>query len=186
MSTEPNLPTTESAAGSWPESRRRQGVRWLVLAQVGFVLAVALAGYATGALGRTITLRTAPVDARDLLYGDYVLLRYSISQLPGHFWHGAERPRRKQAAFVLLEPGPDGIYEAVGVYAEKPVAAPQQAVLRGSVQDVWRRSLRLRYGLERYYVPEELRPKLQRRQPLRVQVSIVPWGQARIKEVSGF
>ncbi|QJX46482.1 GDYXXLXY domain-containing protein [Hymenobacter taeanensis] len=168
-----------------PELAPAQHRRWLqllVAAQVLFVLGVAVAGYATSALGKSVWLRTAPVDPRDLLYGDYVRLNYSISQLPGHLWHGAELPRRQQAAYVLLEPR-NGSYEAIGVYAEKPEAQPNQAVLRGSVQDVWRRGLRLRYGLERYYVPEDMGREIEKRQSLRVQVSIAPWGQARITKV---
>jgi uncharacterized membrane-anchored protein len=163
-------------------TQHRRWLQWLVAAQVLFVLGVAAAGYATGALGQSIWLRTAPVDPRDLLYGDYVRLNYSISQLPGHLWHGAQLPRRQQAAYVLLEPR-NGSYEAVGVYSEKPETQPNQAILRGSVQDVWRRGLRLRYGLERYYVPEDMSREIQKRQSLRVQVSIAPWGQARITKV---
>ena len=34
------------------------------------------------ASGRTILLETVPVDPRDLLRGDYVLLRYKISDVP--------------------------------------------------------------------------------------------------------
>lgn len=167
-----------------PEPTRRRWVQWLVLAQVLFVLGVAAAGYATAALGRTITLRTRPVDPRDLLYGDYVNLRYQVSELPGRLWRGATLPRRHQPAYVLLEPQPDGTYEAVAAFPEKPAATGNQAVLRGSVQDVWRRGLRLRYGLERYYVPEGQSRQLERRQSLRVQVSVAPWGQARITSVA--
>lgn len=166
-----------------PEPRRRVWLRWLVLAQVLFVLGVAVAGYATEALGRRIWLRTQPVDPRDLLYGDYLNLRYQIGELPGHLWRGKELPRRKQAAYVLLTPRPDSTYEAVGIYPARPAITGQQAVLRGSVQDVWRRGLRLRYGLERYYVPETMSRRLHQRRSLRVQISIAPWGQARISQV---
>ncbi|GAB3302794.1 GDYXXLXY domain-containing protein [Hymenobacter tenuis] len=166
-----------------PEPRRRRWLQWLVLAQVLFVLGVAAAGYATAALGRTIVLRTSPIDPRDLLYGDYVTLRYQISELPGRLWRGGAMPRRHEPAYVLLEPKPDGTYEALAVYPEQPTTTGNQAVLRGSVQDVWRRGLRLRYGLERYYVPEGAGRDLERRQSLRVQVSIAPWGQARITKV---
>ncbi|UYZ62553.1 GDYXXLXY domain-containing protein [Hymenobacter weizhouensis] len=182
------LPTAAPAATApppddeLPEGRRRQWLRWLVVAQVLFVLGVAAAGYATEALGRTIWLRTTPIDPRDLLYGDYVTLRYSISELPGRLWRGSTMPRRHQAAYVLLEPRQNS-FEAVGIFPDKPAASPTQVVLRGSVQDVWRRGLRLRYGLERYYVPEGAGRRLERRQALRVQVSIAPWGQARITRV---
>lgn len=166
-----------------PEPQRRRWLQWLVLAQVLFVLGVAAAGYATEALGQRIWLRTQPVDPRDLLYGDYLTLRYQIGEVPGGLWRGPEPPQRKQAAFVLLSPRPDSTYEAVGVYPARPATTGRQAVLRGSVQDVWRRGLRLRYGLERYYVPETMSRSLHQRRSLRVQVSLAPWGQARITRV---
>jgi uncharacterized membrane-anchored protein len=164
------------------ESRRRLGVRWLVVAQVVFVLGVAAAGYATAALGRIITLRTTAIDPRDLLYGDHLNLNYSISQIPGHLWRGSSVPRRKQAVYVVLEPR-QGNYEAVAVYAQEPTVPASQVVLRGWVADTFRRSMRLRYGFERYYVPENTGRKLKPKQSLRVQISIAPWGQARIKQV---
>ncbi|NVO83925.1 GDYXXLXY domain-containing protein [Hymenobacter terrestris] len=165
-------------------THHRRWLLWLVAAQVLFVLGVAVAGYATAALGRNITLQTEPVDPRDLLYGDHLRLRYQISELPGSLWRGTALPRRKDAAYVLLEPQPAGTdYAAVGIYPEAPATTGQQVVLRGSVQDVWRRGLRLRYGLERYYVPETMTRQMRQRRRLRVQISIAPWGQARITQV---
>ena len=166
-----------------PESGRRRWLRWLVLAQVLFVLGVAVAGYATEALGRSIWIRTQPIDPRDLLYGDYLNLRYQIGEVSGGLWRGPQQPRRQQAAYVLLSPGPDSTYSVVGVYPERPSPTGQQAVLRGSVQAIWRRGLRLRYGLERYYVPETMSRRLSQRRSLRVRISIAPWGQARITRV---
>jgi uncharacterized membrane-anchored protein len=171
-----------AAAPALPAHHRRW-LLWLVAAQVLFVLGVAAAGYATAALGRSITLQTEPVDPRDLLYGDHLRLRYQISELPGSLWRGATPPRRKDAAYVLLEPQPAGDYAAVGIYPAAPTTTGRQAVLRCSVQDVWRRGLRLRYGLERYYVPETMTRQMRHRRRLRVQISIAPWGQARITHV---
>lgn len=156
-----------------------------VAVQALFILAVAGAGYATTALGRTIVLRTTPVDPRDLLFGDYVRLNYTISQLAPQLWHGPAAPRKGQPVYVVLRPaGP--AYEATGVYATEPTPAPDEAILRGWVTDSWRRGIRLRYGLERYYVPENTGPALEKsatRRPLLVRVSVAPWGQARITQV---
>lgn len=151
-------------------------------AQILFVLAVAAAGYATGALGETVTLHTTPIDPRDLNYGDHLNLNYSISQIPGSLWKGSSVPRRKQAVYVVLEPQQDS-YQAVAVYPQEPTVSGSQVVLRGWVADAFRRSMRLRYGFERYYVPASISRKLKPKQLLRVQVSIAPWGQARIKQV---
>ena len=167
-------------------ARRRPLLRVLIAAQVLYVLGVAAAGYATAALGQNIILTTTPIDPRDLLYGDFVRLRYAISENPLSRWHGEAAPQRRQSVFVLLAPGPDSLSTAVGVYAQAPRPGAGQAVLRGWVTDVYRTSFALRFNLERYYVPEGSGLRLEkasRLHPLRVRVSIAPWGQARISRV---
>ncbi|WP_310393726.1 GDYXXLXY domain-containing protein [Hymenobacter sp.] len=167
-------------------TRRRPLLRLLVAAQVLYVLGVAGAGYATTALGQHIVLATAPVDPRDLIYGDFVRLRYAIGEPSLRLWHGAALPRRRQGVFVLLAAGPAGLGTTVGVYAQAPRPGANQAVLRGWVTDVYRRSFALRFNLERYYVPEGSSLRLgkpTRLRPLRVRVVIAPWGQARIAGV---
>ena len=166
-----------------PLARRHRLVLLTVAAQALFLLGIAAAGYATTAWGRTITLRTTPVDPRDLLYGDYLRLNYTISQLPLSLWREAGRPARvNEPVYVVLQPD-GGAYEAVSVATAEPPVTAGQVVLRGWVANSWRHGLRLRYGLERYYVPDGLERKLQKRPQLLVQVSIAPWGQARITEV---
>ena len=168
-------------------ARRRPLLRLLVASQVLYVLGVAGAGYATTALGQRIVLATTPVDPRDLLYGDFVRLRYSISENPLVRWHDAALPGRRQAVFVLLATGPDSLSTALGVYPHAPTPQVGQAVLRGWVTDVYRTSFVLRFNLERYYVPEGSGLRLEksgRLHPLRVCVSIAPWGQARIAGVA--
>ncbi|MDQ2770362.1 MAG: GDYXXLXY domain-containing protein [Bacteroidota bacterium] len=167
-------------------ARRRPLLRLLVAAQVLYVLGVAGAGYATTALGQQVVLATTPIDPRDLLYGDFVRLSYAIAAQPLAHWHGPEPPKRRQGIFVLLAAGPDSLSTAVGVYAQAPRPGVGQAVLRGWITDVYHNSLNLRFNLERYYVPEGSGLRLERAgrlHPLRVRVSIAPWGQARITSV---
>lgn len=167
--------------------RRRQLLALLVAAQVLYVLGVAAAGYATTALGQHVVLSTRPINPRDLLYGDFVRLRYAISEVPLSCWREpAAPPRHRQRVYVLLAAGPDSLSTALGVYATKPRPAAGQAVLPGWVSHVYARSLGLRYNLERYYVPEGSGLRLEaagRARPLRVRVSIAPWGQSRITSV---
>ncbi|GAA3920173.1 GDYXXLXY domain-containing protein [Hymenobacter algoricola] len=166
-----------------PLVRRHRLVLLAVAVQILFILGVAAAGYATTAWGRTIRLRTTPVDPRDLLYGDYVRLTYTISQLPIRLWREPGRgAKANEPVYVVLQPA-GGAYEALGVYVAAPPIEPRQVILRGWVTNSWRHGLRLRYGLERYYVPEGLGRALEKRPSLLVQVSIAPWGQARITEV---
>ena len=168
-------------------ARRRPLLRALVAAQVIYILGVAGAGYATTALGKRVQLATTPIDPRDLLYGDFVRLRYAIGESPLSRWHGDAAPKRRQSVFVLLAPGPDSLSTAVGVYPQAPTPGVGQAVLRGWVTDVYPASFNLRFNLERYYVPEGSGLRLEkagRLHPLRVRVSVAPWGQARITDVA--
>ncbi|MCC3156378.1 GDYXXLXY domain-containing protein [Hymenobacter sp. 15J16-1T3B] len=171
--------TTFSLFPPSPEQRRRRAVL-AVAAQVLFVLLVAAAGYAVSHYGRTVALRTSPVDPRDLLRGDYVSLNYDISQVPRRLWRGEAEPRRRRPVYVELQPTAAGYYAAAAVYPAEPATLPTgHVVLRGWISNAWRQGLQLRYGLERYYVPENTGLGLQR-QPLLVRVSIAPWGQSRI------
>ncbi|RTQ47105.1 hypothetical protein EJV47_19605 [Hymenobacter gummosus] len=177
-----HLPTFSPA----PE-RRRRWVLLAVAAQVVFILLVAVAGYAVSHYGQRITLRTTAVDTGALTRGDYLSLNYDVSQLPRRLWRGDAEPRRRRPVYVQLQPLPTGEYAAVAIYPAEPAALPaSHVVLRGWVANAWRQGLQLRYGLERYYVPENagrLLARRARREPLRVQISIAPWGQARITGV---
>ena len=178
---------TDPLAWAADPVRRRFLLRLLVGAQVLYVLGVAAAGYATTALGQQVVLATTPIDPRDLLHGDFVRLRYAISENPLGRWRAAAPPRRRQAVFALLATGPDSLSTTVGVYPQAPKPGAGQAVLRGWVTNVYRSSFSLRFNLERYYVPEGSGLRLEkagRLHPLRVRVSIAPWGQARIASVT--
>ena len=182
----PEIKRVETFDGLVHPARRGLWLGLLVGAQVLYVLGVAGAGYATTAFGRHVILLTQPTDVRQLRRSEYVNLRYAISEVPLASWHSAEEPQLRQQVHVLLAPGPDSLATVVGVYTTAPQPTTNQAVLRGWVSEVYQHSFALRYNLERYYVPEE---SLLRRQkaflspPLRVRVSIAPWGQARIETV---
>ncbi|NML66985.1 GDYXXLXY domain-containing protein [Hymenobacter sp. RP-2-7] len=167
-----------------PTPSRRLLLQLLVAAQVLYVLGVAAAGYATTAYGQHIWLATSPVELHQLQYGDFVRLRYVAATVPLAAWHAGGTPQRRQGVYVLFAPGADSLATVAGVYASEPRPAAGQAVLRGFVQEVYNNSLELRYNLERYYVPGD--SPLRRAKtgpPLRVRVSIAPWGQARIERV---
>ncbi|GAA4502027.1 hypothetical protein GCM10023172_24760 [Hymenobacter ginsengisoli] len=159
-------------------------LRLLVAAQVLYVLGVAGAGYATTAYGQHIALATTPVDLHGLQYESFVRLHYTAAEAPLTAWRGPAPPQRRQAVYVLLTTAPDSLASVAGVYAQELKPAAGQAVLRGWVTDVYAHTLGLRYNLERYYVPGDSPLRLGKTgPPLRVQVSIAPWGQARIESV---
>ncbi|MCJ8051744.1 GDYXXLXY domain-containing protein [Shinella curvata] len=112
--------------------------------------------------GADIRLKTLPVDPRDLLRGDYVILSYAISTIPKSIVTGeVPKVNGRERLVVRLKPGADGLWTATE--ASFGTLAPEEGsvLLRTqpfdyySVTDgVLPDSLFVSYGLERYYVPE--------------------------------
>ncbi len=111
------------------------------------------------ASGTEVLLKTAPVDPRDFLRGDYVVLNYDISSVPvSTVTGGIPAEAGEQTLWVRLKRQPDGFWGIVeSSFAELP-AASDTVVLRslpfygygpGSGE-----TIRVEYGIERYYVPE--------------------------------
>jgi uncharacterized membrane-anchored protein len=130
--------------------------------QVGLIAAMVFDR--TGILreGTEVMLQTRPVDPRDLLRGDYVVLSYDISSIAA----GALKDQpatRRAVVYVKLSPKEDGFYEAVAV-AQTPIAVSGGEVLiRGRVVggdrcggfvNTFCEQIRINYGIERYFVPQ--------------------------------
>jgi len=143
--------------------------------------------------GREVTLQTQPVDPRDLLRGDYVVLRYNISQLPSGVLAGKTAETRNPVVFVKLAPNANGLYEAVSVSAEPVTVTAPEVLIRGRVSYSCGSSVRtfcdkltIKYGLESYFVPEGEGKKLEQarnQQKLRVVAAVLPSGRAAIKRL---
>ncbi|MCS3763447.1 GDYXXLXY domain-containing protein [Bradyrhizobium centrosematis] len=143
--------------------------------------------------GTEVTLQTQPVDPRDLLRGDYVVLRYDISQVAAGALAGKPAESRNPAVFVKLAPNAEGVYAAVSAHAEPvPVTAPE-VLIRGRVSYSCGSNIRtfcdkltIKYGLESYFVPEGEGGKLEQarnQQKLRIVAAVLPSGRAAIKRL---
>lgn len=122
--------------------------------------------------GRSILVRTVPVDPRDLLRGQYIRLAYEFSTgwpTQAGFPDGAEvwAVLSLQGEFHgprdFSERRPDGL-------------APGEVALRGRVER-WR----LRFGIEEYFVPEGTETPAAR--DLTVRLRVGNDGRARIEQV---
>ncbi|MFK4511481.1 GDYXXLXY domain-containing protein [Bradyrhizobium daqingense] len=146
--------------------------------------------------GTEVTLQTQPVDPRDLLRGDYVVLSYDISQVPAGALAGKPADARHPDVFVKLAPNAKGLYEAVSVHAEPVAVTAPQVLIRGRVGSYGgscgedrRRfcdKLPIKYGLESYFVPEGEGKKLEdarNQQKLRIVAAVLPSGRAAIKRL---
>ncbi|HKU06246.1 MAG TPA: GDYXXLXY domain-containing protein [Bradyrhizobium sp.] len=143
--------------------------------------------------GTEVMLLTRPIDPRDLLRGDYVVLGYDISQLPAGPLQN--QPVGSRTVFVKLAPNSEGLYGAVSVHAEAvPVTSPE-VLIRGRVaygascgpdSRAFCDKLQIRYNLEQYFVPEGEGKKLEEarnQRKLTVVAAVLPSGRAAIKRL---
>ncbi len=135
--------------------------------------------------GQVICLETRPVDPRDLIRGDFVMLNYKISDLD----RGLFRPPLSQTleagrtVWVALEPQ-GRFYVPVQASLQRIQPTGQQVVLKGKVENLWgdatTRPVHVIYGLEQYFVREGTGTPHGK---LTVNVAVPASGQASIKEV---
>lgn len=135
----------------------------VAVVQIGFLVTMITGRAAILRDGAEIVLETQPVDPRDLLRGDYVVLGYNISTLPADLIqpaHDGDEKEGDRTIFVRLTPGPDGFHQAVAARLDHPPEAekgPEEVDIRGMVRS-WaagrRHGFFVDYGIERYYVPE--------------------------------
>ncbi|HEY5792484.1 MAG TPA: GDYXXLXY domain-containing protein [Chthoniobacterales bacterium] len=114
-------------------------------------------------------LRTRPVDPRDLLRGDYVILSYDISMLPegskSEDFPGGQ-------AYVTLRP--EGEFWKIGAVSAKSPET-NEPVLKAQVK-----GRALVYDIEKYFVPEGMgNPPL----PITVEIVIRTGGRAQIRQL---
>lgn len=111
--------------------------------------------------GTEVVLRSEPVDPRDLMRGDYVILGYEISRLPAKLISG-EPPRKSglNYIYVVVAKQADGLWTPQRAQYSRPDALKDgEVVLRGEVEapiQIYDENSRVPvvYGIERYYVPE--------------------------------
>jgi len=133
------------------------------LIQAGLVVAMVYDRVRVLRAGTEVTLQTRPVDPRDFLRGDYVVLNYEISTVAAGALQGQPSGGRRAEVFVKLAPRPDGIFEALSVHTERVAISGREVLMRGRVafgaacgaaRRDFCKQLQLRYGIERFYVPE--------------------------------
>jgi uncharacterized membrane-anchored protein len=145
--------------------------------------------------GAEVTLQARPVDPRDLLRGDYVVLGYDISQLPAGSLLNQPTGTRNPIVFVKLAPNRDGLYEAVSVHTDAvPVTSPEVLIRGrvaygatcGSTRRGFCDKLQVRYNLESYFVPQGEGRQLEQarnQRKLTVVAAVLPSGRAAIKRL---
>jgi uncharacterized membrane-anchored protein len=145
--------------------------------------------------GDDVMLQTRPVDPRDFLRGDYVVLDYEITNLPAGALKDTPSQGRGSPVFVKLARRDDGFYQAVSVHTERVPAAGGEVVIRGravggatcgSAHREFCERLQIRYGIERYFVPQDDGKEIERSRDqgqVSVVAAVTPAGRAAIKRL---
>jgi uncharacterized membrane-anchored protein len=166
----------------------------LPLAVIALVQTAVLAGMVIDRVhllgsGREITLPIVPVDPRDLFRGEYVRLGYGVSTLPLQQFEGP-RPFDNASFYVVLGRRPDGSWHTLKALRDMPQeTSPDRIVLKGRTShwpavDYPNATVRVRYGIESYFVPEGQGKKLEdlaREKKLATLVAVDSRGNAAIK-----
>ncbi len=136
--------------------------------------------------GAVILLETRPVDPRDLLRGDYVILNYKISTIPAKLFVPSPPETLEHGRTVWIALAPRGeFHEIVRASTERFDAGAGEILVQAKSQwwDGGRnapREIRVEYGLERFFVREGTGNP---RGKLTVQAVVPASGNASIKQV---
>ncbi|MEX1669010.1 GDYXXLXY domain-containing protein [Zhongshania guokunii] len=105
--------------------------------------------------GENIYLRTAPVDPRDPMRGDYVQLSYGINNVDVSHYRGrkaASALSRGAALYAVLKAGSVDVYELDYLSDQAPVSG---LFLRGRLnREMSAGQISVSYGIEQYFVEQ--------------------------------
>ena len=157
--------------------------RWMIIAIAAAQVALLafMAGQREWVLntGRTVWLRTAPIDPNDPMRGAYVSLRYEVSRVPRELcrdgvaiwmdelrktdadWqvrHRREAAWRDHEVYAVLREGSDGLAELTALTDRRPAAG---LYLRGRVSWADAESVGVRYGIEALFLQQEKAKQLE-------------------------
>jgi len=174
-------------------ARVPRGVLFAVAGAIQLALIGAMVIDRAGILrdGKEITLQTRPVDPRDFLRGDYVILSYDISQIPADELRKQQDTKdREPVVFVKLALQPDGFHKAVSAHFEPVPVSGNEVLIRGRISN-WRyctgcSTFFVHYGLEKFFVPEGEGRELENarnQNKLTVVAAVTSSGRAAIKRL---
>ena len=158
----------------------------LVLAlQTAWLLATVVTQERALASGKVIMLETRPVDPRNPLSGDYLILNYTISDVPTNLFSPPVKddlPYHTKI-FVALAPGTNGFYEVTRASTNAFTPSGNGVLLKGASARRWWNaagSVHVAYGIENYFVAEGTGNPHGK---LTAQAVVSASGRAKIKEV---
>ncbi len=123
-----------------------------IIFQCAIIAAVPSPKLFTRLTGKTITIKTAPVDPYDFMSGYHVILSFEISQLPEPAIPTQRiYPHGNQVLYNVLIEGEDGIWHSQGVHESFPENIPDGGLV---IKGKWR-GRGIEYGIEKFFIPEK-------------------------------
>jgi uncharacterized membrane-anchored protein len=153
----------------------------LALIVIFFGGAIAINEY-TLVTGEDVYLETIPVDPRDILRGDFVILDYKIStDKQVQTFINNNQLEAGQEFYIVLSRDETDTARVQSVSFGKPY---NELFIKAQVgTEAWRRT-QVELGIGKYFVPEGRGREVERlRGDLRVLVSIDSYGTAKIKDI---
>lgn len=135
--------------------------------------------------GRKVFLKTIPVDPKDLLMGDYVILNYDISPIPERYKNTKYFPNEE--VYVVLKTDKDNIAAIDRIQTERkphePLYIKGKISKCNTINPLWKTGTCINYGIESYYVKEHTGKNLEKnlRDGALVEISIDRHGNAKVK-----
>lgn len=136
--------------------------------------------------GIKVLLKTIPVDPKDLLMGDYVILNYEIGQIPEKYKNNNDYSLNKDV-YVVLKTDINNIATIdriiIGEKPDKPLYIKGKISKCNTIIPLWKTGVCINYGIENYYVKERTGMDLERnlRNGALVEISVDKYGNAKVK-----
>ncbi len=139
---------------SHPFQLRKQGLLVLIV----IVLQFGFLGYQTASSERLLTtgslvkLELQPIDPRSMLQGDYVQLRYTISELPDDVIKSMDDRGIEGRVEIVLSKNDQGLHVFDRIYTSDETLGTNEIVINGKKESYnWNQ---IEYGIENYFIPE--------------------------------
>jgi uncharacterized membrane-anchored protein len=142
--------------------------------------------------GKSVFLKTAPLDPRDPFRGDYVSLNYEISEIPLKKFKGVLPSDRSARYYTVLKKGDGNLFELDYCSTIRPEC--DTVFIKGRNENRWfnpatQKYLLLKYGIEKYFVQQKKGLDIEKRAgrgndvhvPLEVEVALGSDGTAVTK-----
>lgn len=164
----------------------------LALVQIGFLSWIIAGRASVLRSGQEVVLKVEPIDPRDLLRGDYVVLNYEIRNVPVAIVSNAPTDgavERDTPIFVRLGKDEDGYWRPRSASLRVPGVPPVdgEVDIRGTISSGpfgSELAYSVGYGINRYYVPEGQGKAIEadmRERPFGILAAIAPDGTPQIK-----